>query len=408
MPTMVEKPSIEDHDQGLQPPDTPETRRRSRADSITSTLDDHHYAVLPHATSLIDWSEADKAELEDHVRHMLHSKRSKFRRGMKGFGQYVRKPLGLFVTVYATLITLFGLAWVLFLIGWINVGGRQNYLTNVIDNVLVALFALVGDVLAPFRCVDTYHLIYIAHYHHLTWRLRKEAALPQLNDENDLPAKPAEDADLEAADEEEKWEFSILTPKQQQKLIHHQTKFSKSHTYYRPHETETHHAFPLRLLVAVVVLLDFHSIFQIALGSCTWSISYHVRPQALTATILSCSICCNIAAGITISVGDRMTRKKDVVKKMFRQALTEDAIKMVEKHKHQSEMLHDDMDPTSSHQQMTQERGQDQENEPGGEPGSQVSAQSLDPNTKPQGPSHQYSAQSLERFTTASQGQHEP
>ena len=30
-------------------------------------------------------------ELNDHVRHMLHSRRSKFKRSMKGFGQYVRK-----------------------------------------------------------------------------------------------------------------------------------------------------------------------------------------------------------------------------------------------------------------------------------------------------------------------------
>lgn len=49
---------------------------------------------------------------------------------MKGFGQYVRRPLGFFVTLYATLITLFGLAWVLFLIGWIYVGDR-NYTLSI-------------------------------------------------------------------------------------------------------------------------------------------------------------------------------------------------------------------------------------------------------------------------------------
>jgi hypothetical protein len=103
----------------------------------------------------------------------------------------------LFVTIYATLITLFGLAWVLFLIGWINVAGRQSYLINVIDNVLVALFAVVGDGLAPFRAVDTYHMIYIAHYHHLTWSLRKKLNLPKLVNENDLPVQPGIDADVE-------------------------------------------------------------------------------------------------------------------------------------------------------------------------------------------------------------------
>lgn len=83
---------------------------------------------------------------------------------MKGFGKYMSRPLGFLVTLYATLITLFGLAWVLFLIGWIYVGDRQHYIINVIDNVLVALFAIVGDGLAPFRLVDTYHMGFIAHY----------------------------------------------------------------------------------------------------------------------------------------------------------------------------------------------------------------------------------------------------
>jgi hypothetical protein len=217
-------------------------------------------------------------------------------------------------------------------LGWIYVGDRQSYIINVVDNVLVALFAIVGDGLAPFRVVDTYHMIFIAHYHHLTWKLRRKKNLPKLHDQNDLPGKQEREADTEAQKPEES-EFSVLTAKQQQKLIHHQAKFSKSHSFYKPHETATHFAFPLRLLVAIVVLLDCHSLFQIALGACTWGISYHHRPQALTATILSCSITVNITAGILISVGDRRTRKKDVALKMQRQELTEAAMKKVEQHK---------------------------------------------------------------------------
>lgn len=89
----------------------------SHTDTISSTLTESRYAVMPHGQRLHGWSDEEKEELNDLVRHMLHSKRAAFKRGMKGFGQYVRKPLGLFVTVYATLITLFGAAWVLFLIG---------------------------------------------------------------------------------------------------------------------------------------------------------------------------------------------------------------------------------------------------------------------------------------------------
>lgn len=190
----------------------------------------------------------------------------------------------------------------------------------------------MGDGLAPFRIVDTYHMIFIAHYHHLTWRLRREQQLPSLRDHNDLPAKSEKEADPESANPNEA-EFSVLNAKQQQRLIHHQAKFSKSHSFYKPHETTTHHAFPLRLLVAIVVLLDCHSLLQIALGTCTWAIDYHTRPQALTATILSCSITVNITAGILISVGDRRTRKKDVLKKIERQQMTAEAIKKVEHHK---------------------------------------------------------------------------
>lgn len=141
-----------------------ERPRPGRAFSITSNLEDSHYAVLPHGATLEGWSQEDVDRLNDHVRHMLHSRRSKFKRSMKAFGRYVRRPLGFLVTLYATLITLFGLAWVLFLIGWISIGAKQYYVINVIDYVLVALFAIVGDGLAPFRAVDTYHMIFIAHY----------------------------------------------------------------------------------------------------------------------------------------------------------------------------------------------------------------------------------------------------
>ncbi|KAI0601102.1 hypothetical protein F4775DRAFT_479510 [Biscogniauxia sp. FL1348] len=277
-----------------------------------------NHAVLPVGVSLDGWTAEEKDELNDHVRHMLHSRRSKFKRTMRAFGQYVRKPLGFFVTLYATLITLFGLAWVLFLIGWIYVGEKQLYIINVIDYVLVALFAIVGDGLAPFRAVDTYHMIYIAHYHRLTWKLRRKKRMAKLRDKNDLPTNP----DLEA----QRDEISVLTAQQQERLVYHQTKFARSHTFYKPHETKTHYAFPLNLLIAIVTLLDLHSCLQISLGATTWGIDWHVRPAAVTATILSCSIAVNITAGVLISIGGHRTRKKDVVERMFRQELTREAL----------------------------------------------------------------------------------
>ncbi|KAB5566173.1 hypothetical protein GE09DRAFT_1105820 [Coniochaeta sp. 2T2.1] len=313
----------------------------NRTYSITSQITPSHFAVLPSGKSLEGWSREDVDQLNDHVRHMLHSRRSKLKRSFRAFGMYVRKPLGFFVTLYATLITLFGLAWVLFLIGWIYVGDKQLYTINVIDNVLVALFAIVGDGLAPFRAVDTYHMIWIVHYHRLTWKLRKTNALPKLENKNDLPTDslvpgaPCEaQPDLEAAREKEtaeNHEFSVLTRKQQARLQHHQDKMFKSHTFYKSHETDTHHAFPLALLIAIILLLDLHSILQISLGTVTWSTDYRHRSAAATTALLCCSITANITAGIVIAIGDRKTRKKEVIERMMRQELTDHAMRKVEK-----------------------------------------------------------------------------
>ncbi|TGJ86328.1 hypothetical protein E0Z10_g2433 [Xylaria hypoxylon] len=280
-----------------------------------------NHAVLPEGVSLEGWTKDEMAELNDHVRHMLHSRRSKFKRTMKAFGQYVKRPVGLFVTLYATLITLFGLAWVLFLIGWIYVGSRQLYIINIIDYVLVGLFAIMGDGLAPFRVVDTYHMSFIVHYHRKTWKLRKKLEMAKLRDKNDLPTDP----ELQAARDE----VSVLTDVQEATLVHHQTKFAKSHTFYRPHETKTHFAFPQSFLIAIVLLLDLHSCLQISLGATTWGIDWKTRPPAITATILAVSITVNITAGILISVGGRKTRKKEVVERMFRQDLTREALKEI-------------------------------------------------------------------------------
>ncbi|KAH7304092.1 hypothetical protein B0I35DRAFT_414754 [Stachybotrys elegans] len=377
--------SVGQHDRpdsiaGLQPAETiqeepqgPPTLQRSS--TITSRLTDSHYAALPHGVSLEGWSATEKWELDDHVRHMLHSRRSRFKRRMKGFGQYVRRPLGFFVTLYATLITLFGLAWVLFLIGWIYVGDRQDYIVHIIDSVLVALFAIMGDGLAPFRAVDTYHLFFVVRYMRMIKhakmgkkrsRLQKRKVPSHVREsmsltsqqgqqDADLTAPPAAQTrpeverrdfaeqntqerdddkiiDAEEAKPTEDWDADLgyLTVAQQKKLEHHQKKLAKSHSFYKPKETFTHYAFPLQYLIAIVILLDCHSCLQISLGATTWGIDYKHRPFAITTVILCVSITCNVTAGIVISLGDRKTRKKDVLTLLDRQELTNDAIKLVE------------------------------------------------------------------------------
>ena len=325
-----------------------------------------------------------------------------------------------------------------FLTGWINVGDRHIYIVHVIDSVLVALFGVIGYGLAPFRAVDTYHMIYIAHYHRLTWRIRRERNMPDLHDKNDLPdngvadekvlarrntativattgmevdlesglqrlqpkrkstnnaaveqdankkkklrlpgwmirikntfRKPVEEVEgirrqnlphqdsqggqtsekkqrlssgeendaassksTSSASSESDNEYSVLTPQQQAKLIHHSTIFARSHTFYKPHETFTHYAFPLWILILVVVLLDCHSLLQFSLGATTWGIYYKNRHEAITSTILCLSITVNITAGVMISVGDKKSRKKDIVDRLARQELTNEAIQHIER-----------------------------------------------------------------------------
>jgi len=308
--------------------------RTNTIDSTLSTMEEgpgHHYAVLPHGASLPGWTAEEKAALDDHVRHVLHSKRARFGRTMKGFGRYMRNPLGFIVTLYFFLITFWGAAWVLFLIGWIYVNGRQAYFVEICDQVLTALFCVVGITMFPFRILDTYHMIYVAYYAHRTWRLRKERGLRELKDHNELPRQSIAIERGDVTEDEVEEELPVLTPEEQEKLEYHQAKLAKSHTFYRPTETYTHHAFSIKLLITIVVLLDCHSMFQCALGGTTWGIYYKVRPKALTAVILSCSLACNITAGILIGRGDKRSRKTLVVEQLMRQEITEEALNKLRK-----------------------------------------------------------------------------
>lgn len=168
-------------------------------------------------------------------------------------------------------------------------------------------------------------------------REREETAIREREEaaNKDLEAgRPDKETPDDAFD---RHEVSVLNQKQQERLVHHQNKMAKSHTFYKPHETETHHAFPISFLIAIVLLLDLHSCLQITLGSITWSTNYHNRSTAATTTVLCCSITANTLAGILIAIGDRRTRKKDVIERMFRQELTDYAIRKVEKERKKQE-----------------------------------------------------------------------
>ncbi|UZJ52041.1 hypothetical protein CBS101457_001361 [Exobasidium rhododendri] len=404
--------------------------------------DEDEEEFTKHIKNWRDMDEEERDELDEHVK-MLLTKKSKFRRGAKGFWAFVKTPMGFIMTLYGVLVTFWGTAIVLFIFGWIHVGHRKRYWIEICDQILCALFSAVGLGFAPFRAVDTYRMIHIAHYHHLTWKRRKVLGLHELNDPNDLP-RPEEDGSnqVQRADEvgddmrmeelsaptrtgtdskhmllhdhskkhkesighkfnkkvilpsqaqeraeaaaaaaaakeareaeelkhlngdksdgEKKREIPlaplkrnesiqselikdtedvvVLTKGEQATLEHHQRKFHASHTFYRFHETATHRAFPLDLMIVITCLLDCHSILQGALGGTTWGIKYTHRPTALTATIISCSLSCNAVAGLIIWLGGRATKKKEEVERRLKIALEQEAFAKIERRRARGEL----------------------------------------------------------------------
>ncbi|WFD29304.1 hypothetical protein MSPP1_000311 [Malassezia sp. CBS 17886] len=154
-------------------------------------------------------------------------------------------------------------------------------------------------------------------------------------------------------------EVSVLSPTQQATLQHQQRLFHESHTFYRYCETATHWPFPLRLMMAIVILLDCHSCLQAALGGITWGIKYEHRPTALTATIISCSLSCNAVAGILIWQGGKRTRKTDVVKRRLRIALEEQAIARMERKRRKAALATQTCQDAPPSQQKTRDSASD-------------------------------------------------
>jgi hypothetical protein len=134
-------------------------RRRERLMRSTETIRGE-YAVLPAGIAWDDWTEEEREDLDDYVRHLLHSRKERMRRRLRGFIQFVSRrecfwlfavrsgeadipsALGAFIVIYAILITFWGTAWVFFLIGWISVGGRRDYFINISEEVRVRDYRL--------------------------------------------------------------------------------------------------------------------------------------------------------------------------------------------------------------------------------------------------------------------------
>lgn len=141
-----------------------------------------------HTERWYEMDEAERKEVEAHIRYLLTG-RSKTKRMIKGFWNFVRTPMGFILTTYIFLLFSWGLVIFLFIVNWVEfpTSYRRRLWIEVCDQVLCALFVLRGIGFAPFRVIDTYRMAHIAHFHFLTYRRRKLLQLPELSNKSELP-----------------------------------------------------------------------------------------------------------------------------------------------------------------------------------------------------------------------------
>lgn len=142
----------------------------------------------PHTERYWAMDKEEREELEAHVRYLL-TRKSKTRRMLRGFVNFVCTPMGFILTTYIFLIFSWGVVIFLLIVNWVHVEPyhRRRVWIEVCDQVLCALFVLRGVGFMPFRMVDTYHMAHIAHLHFLTYRRRRLLHLPELQNKNELP-----------------------------------------------------------------------------------------------------------------------------------------------------------------------------------------------------------------------------
>jgi len=95
----------------------------------------------------------------------------------------------------------------------------------------------------------------------------------------------------------------------------------KSQTWYRPHGTETHRAFPITTALWICLLNDGNSVFQCALAGCMWSMNRFVRPAWTTGLLIPAAFGCGIASGVFIWRGGKRTKRTERVEERLRRVL---------------------------------------------------------------------------------------
>ena len=348
--TVMELPTLEMND-------APQAQTRARADADGVDQTDG-LSTISQISDVDD--KLEDMHLDLFVKQVL-TRKQKFRRAMSGLWVFLKTPMGIFAAIYGFLVVFSGAALVLFLAGWIDHGNNKDYWVEVFSQMVNALFTITGVGLIPWRVMDTYYIVRIAHYQHLTWRLRRERGMPKLADRHDIPsvARGADGQPLRMETEEHIYPpDAVLLPRQSDKLHELQTRLSKSQSWYRAHTTPTHYAFPISLGLAIVILNDLNSVFQCLLCGVMWGYATHYkdRPAWTTGSLIPLSFLCGIGAGVLTWVGSERTKRKWEVEERLLEAFKFE----VEQKIHQKPVAQNDHSLKSKRESSPEEQQQPQ------------------------------------------------
>ncbi|GAA94930.1 uncharacterized protein L969DRAFT_83119 [Mixia osmundae IAM 14324] len=295
-----------------------------REDTVTTVasklpVSDRPEGPLPDASDKASIS-SSAADLDAHIiASHKKTKKEKFRAIMKGVWAFMKTPLGIFVTIYGICVVFFGAALVLILMGAIPSHYHSHDLyVEYCSQVLDGLFCITGLGLIPWRVVSLWHMAHIWTYANRVWRRRRRGGMAVLRDRNDLPdpecfAGLSEKEKLALEESTEAPEEVVLTDKELKSLRYHQNKFAAGQTWYKPHATPTHRAFPLSWALWICLCNIVNSLAQIALLTVMTTYNYRNRPAVSTALCIVVGFGVGITAGVLIWQGSERTKKKKEV-----------------------------------------------------------------------------------------------
>ncbi|EGG10939.1 uncharacterized protein MELLADRAFT_115346 [Melampsora larici-populina 98AG31] len=286
----------------------------------------------------------EKNPVDDHIIEIVEQNPRKrswiaLKRMASGAWAFLKTPLGIVFGIYGFLVVFWGAALVLILLKWIKIEPIQHYRiwVEICSQILNGLFTITGIGLLPSRLIDWWNISVILHYARIIWQRKGKHNLSDPNDilpiDKDLseaekavkPPRSPKHKRFKKQNNCEKLEDErrILGIQECRRLEIAQTKLCKSQTWYRPHSSATHYAFPIWGACGILICNLGNSIFQAALCGVMWGLRYSERPAWTTATFMALSFSCGITSAILIWQIGKRTQKSEEVRRKVEEFLKE-------------------------------------------------------------------------------------